>query len=254
MRQKLSPLAVIASALVLFPWGAFADSLSLNQVIESHDVVIVGERHRKQESTQWFTWVVSDYVKNGSCLQVALEIGSDQQPTLDAAMKGNAPISSIQISPIIDHPSYRNMLTGFSEMTEAGKCLSLHAINAPLGVSKNRDEWMAARIETLNGEAPILVLVGNLHALKQVNWYQDVQGKDFLAERLQSDGIDVFSVLQYWHPESCANRSARLIAVSESRAYGVLSHVLEPVAADLPEKPLGVFDAAKVWGCEKRGR
>ena len=250
MRQRFLALAVTASIFVLFSWGASADSPSLNQEITNHDVVIVGEQHRKPESTQWFSQVVSTYVKDGACLQVALEIGSDQQPALDVVMKGNTPVSSVRISPIIDHPSYRDMLIGFRKMVEAGRCLSLHAIDAPLGVSRNRDEWMAERIMLLKGDVAAIVLVGNLHALKQVAWHQEALGEPFLAERLQTAGVDVFSVLQRWPSGTCKSRHPRLVPVGEPEAHAVLAHILEPVAADVPEKPSGVFDAAVVWECQ----
>ncbi|MDQ6982485.1 MAG: hypothetical protein Q9M08_05715 [Mariprofundus sp.] len=137
---------ILTAMLFIFTMtAAFIAPVSASPLFD-HQVVIIGETHRHADSTQWFLTTVSNYVKNGKCLHVALEIKSAQQPVLNAAMRGDAPFSSIHIHPIIDHPSYRLMLRGFGDLIMKRRCLTVHAINAPQNVRVNRGKWMAEHI------------------------------------------------------------------------------------------------------------
>jgi hypothetical protein len=216
-----------------------------------HQVVIIGETHRRADSTEWFLTTVSNYVKNGKCLHVALEIKSSQQPVLNAAMRGNAPFSSIRIHPIIDHPSYRDMLKGFGGLIMKKHCLTVHAIDAPKNVRVNRDKWMAEHFPDIRNGTPIIALLGSLHALKQVNWYQGVKDEPYLAERLQAAGIDVFSVIQNWPSGNCETRKVNFVTADTKEGTRALGHVLDPVAADFPDDPYSAIDAALVWKCQQ---
>ena len=182
---------------------------------------------------------------------MALEIKSNQQPVLDAAMKGKASVSAIRIHPIIDHSAYRHMLTGFADLITKRNCLSVHAIDAPQNVHVNRDKWMEERISDIGKGALIIDLLGNLHALKYVDWHQGIEDEVFLAERLQSTDIDVFSVIQHWSSGGCKTRQVKFVATDTPEGNMSLAHVLEPVAADFPDNPYAVIDEALVWKCQE---
>ena len=113
--------------------SAESDRLSLPFIIGSKKILIIGESYGQPESSQFVSESVSEYVNSGGCLKVGLEISSDQQETLDSAMKGEVSVSEIQINDIIDSAAYRRMLFDLSAQIKAGKCLSVHAIGPGLG-------------------------------------------------------------------------------------------------------------------------
>jgi len=212
----------------------------------NHHITIIGEIHHHPDSTAWFLKTVSEYVEGNKCLNVALEVSSEQQDNINKAMNEDAPVSAIRISSIIDHTGYSSMLSGFSRLITAGNCFKVYAIDAPLKVHESRDEWMLKRIKELDDESiPWAILVGSLHALKQLNWYPKAHGKPFLAELLQGDGYDVFSIIQSWPDKECPERSGKYV----SDVREPLKHLLEPVAAYAPALPKNAIDAAIVWKC-----
>jgi len=219
-------------------------------ILFQHPITIVGENHNHADSTKWFLTTVTEYVKKGKCLNVALEIESSQQATLKAAMAGDIPISSIQINSIIDHPGYRQMLAGLGNLTGSGNCFNVYAIDAPHSENVNRDEWMTEQIFRIGKNAPTMALLGNLHALKYVDWYSEANGEPFLAERLHSIGMDVFSVIQDWPSGDCNSRQDTMVTVDTREGKNALNHVLEPVAANLPHNPESVIDLAIIWSCK----
>jgi len=242
-------IILTAILLIIVMPAAFITPVSASPIFD-HQVVIIGETHRRADSTEWFLTTVSNYVKNGKCLHVALEIKSSQQEALNAAMKGDVPFSSIHIHPIIDHPSYRHMLRGFGDLIMKKRCLTVHAIDTPKGVRVNRDKWMAEHFPDIEKGTTIVGLFGSLHALKQVNWYQRIKGEPHLAERLQSAGMDVFSVIQNWTSGDCETRKANFVTTNSMEGIRALEHVLEPVAANFPDDPHSAIDAALVWKCQ----
>jgi len=235
--------------LLISSTACFATEIA-PQTLFRHQITIIGENHHHEDSTKWFLTTVSNYVKNGTCLNVALEIESNQQSILDAVMKGSAPVSSIRIHSIIDYPAYRQMLTGFSSLIADGSCLHIYAIDAPQSAHINRDDWMAEELTSIGKNSTTIALLGNLHSLKHINWYKEANGEPFLAERLQSNGIDVFSVIQDWPLGSCNARQAKLAAAGSLEGHAALEHVLEPVAANLPDNPISAIDMAIVWSCQ----
>jgi len=233
-------------ALVIFACAATPVVSVASPLFTSHHITIVGETHHHPDSTVWFLKAVSEYVEGYQCLNVALEIGSDQQDIINEAMSEDASVSAIRISSIIDHPSYRKMISGFKALKSDGRCLKVYAIDAPLSINRNRDEWMLKRIKEVDDESiPWVVLIGSLHALKQVNWYPEANGKPFLAELLQGGGYDVFSIIQDWTNQECTERSSEYVSDVREPIY----HLLEPVAAYRPEAPHDAIDAAIVWKC-----
>jgi len=240
--MRFRKYALILFVCVMMPVVSVAEPL-----FASHHITIVGENHKHAESPEWFLRSVSEYVQDNRCLNVALEVSSDQQDNINEVMNENAPLSAIRISSIIDHETYREMFSGFSRLIAAGNCLKVYAVDAPQKVHESREEWMLKRIKELDDEsAPWAILIGNLHALKQVNWYPDVHGKPFLAELLQKDGYDVFSIIQDWTNQECTERSGK--NVSDVREP--LNHLLEPVAAYAPRHPKSAVDAAIIWSCQ----
>ena len=108
--------------------------------MEPHSITIVGERHKRPESIQFFRELISRYLQQDKCLAVALEIPSDQQTTLDETVEGRKAVADIEIPPMIDHPFYRLLIDDLVAMKRGGACLKLIAIDGKVGLNDNRDE------------------------------------------------------------------------------------------------------------------
>ena len=230
---------IILILLISYSTFAHADGLQaiakqLRTLLDKHDILIIGENHRKEESTRLISALTADYLETGKCLSVALEINSDQQPTIDSAMSGITSIHDIKISSIIDHPEYREMLSRFLDLKTEGKCLKVVAVDG-FRQEQSRDEWMAANLEPLL-KGKVLFLVGNLHAIKRIRW-ESGKLDPFVAERLVAKGYDVCSVMQAWDGRE---------GLTELTLADV-AQVLDPVAALMPSDTKEFGDYSVHW-------
>ncbi len=208
-------------------------------------LVIVGERHQRASSTTWFARLVMQRLAKGQCLGVALEISSDQQDTLDTAMRGEVPVDAVHVHAIIDHAGFRDMLTFFANEVQEGGCLAVRAIDAPSGESVKRDEWMAQQLAAMAAHRPVFALLGNLHALPGVKWEPGTNGGPFVAERLKARGMDIISIVQYWPKTVCAGPTATWTKASDSEGHAAMQAVMAPVAAETISAP----DWVLIWRC-----
>src|SRR3990167_5552174 len=223
------------------------DKVSLPFLMGSKQVLIIGESYGQPESARFFSKTVTEYLNGGGCVKVGLEISSDQQETLDSAMKGEAPLSQIQINDIVDSVTYRQMLTDFSGQIRAGKCLSVHAIDAPGSVPVTRDAWMEKQVVSMMGDTPVVLLVGNIRAVK------DSGGEDtgkLLAERISEKTPGVATVLQHWRPGQCENKTLVYINAKDERAGTYIKETVKDMTPEMPETPAVIADGVLVWSCE----
>jgi hypothetical protein len=227
---------------------AQSDELSLPFLIGSKQVYVLGESYGQEESAEFFSKTVTEYVNGGGCLKVGLEITSDQQETLDSAMKGQVSISEIKINDIIDSEAYRRMLSDLSGQIKAGRCLSVHAIDAPASVPVSRDAWMEKEVVRLIGDTPVVLLVGNARAVKNSGAGTDDSGK-LLAERLSSRAIGVASTIQYWEPGQCEDRTSEYVSTSDEKAGVYVKESVGNVTTQMPEDPKVIADGILVWSC-----
>ena len=199
-------LIAITMLLFFLPLPAYSGVLSpetrqfLIENIRAHDVTILGERHRRSESTALLIELADALTADGNCLAVALEFDTDQNATLDAFMAGKEPVGAIVVSSIIDHPGFRDMLVELRQLAHGGRCLEVQAVDMPQRLwheEKTRDSWIADQLVAISGERPVLALLGGAHALRITRWES---GKDNpqTAELLLRQGLTVFSVIQYW--------------------------------------------------------
>jgi len=159
-------------------------------------VLLLGETHQNPMSQELFLSLVRNLQGQGKYVFVGLEISSDQQSNLDALLAGSTG-SELQLYPAIDHSAYRNMLKQLGDYPKS--VLTVAAIDAAVK-ENNRDEIMAgAIINAVSSKkfTAITVLVGNLHAIKDIKWHpESAASTRYLAERLVEKGIDVCSVMQ----------------------------------------------------------
>ena len=119
---------------------------------------------------------------NSGVTHIGLEIASDQQDKIDQFMKTGAGVNDIQIHSQIDCPEYRNL---FNVIRRLGPDKRPSPVALDLPKSKydgkiSRDEWMAESIAGVfesNPNAKMLVVVGNNHVLKKLDWRDHVVNK-----------------------------------------------------------------------------
>lgn len=227
--------------------SAQQDKTSLPFLLGSKQVLVIGESYGQPESEKFFSKTVTEYLNGGGCLKVGLEISSDQQSVLDSAMKGEVPVSQIQINDIVESDAYRQMLTDFSGQIKAGKCLSVHAVDAPGSVPVSRDAWMEKEVVQMIGDTPVVLLVGNIRAVKDSG--SEGSGK-LLTERLSERAFGVASVMQSWRPGQCENRTVEYINASDEKAGVYIKETIGEVSEKMPDKPTAIADGVLVWSCD----
>ena len=225
--------------------------LSLDSLKGSNQILVLGESYGQDESTIFFTKIVTDYVDVGGCLNVGLEIPSDQQDVLDKSMRGEISISDIQIDNVIDHDAYREMLVNFSEEIISGKCLSVYAIGKPGSIPISKDAWMEQEVVKITEDKPLALLVGNKHAIKDFNTVND-DNRKLLTQRLRSRSFGVSSILQHWKPGYCEVKSVKLYKTTEKNKSKIyVKEAIGEISAEMPEKVSMVTDGVLVWSCKK---
>ncbi|SCZ64719.1 TraB/GumN family protein [Thiohalomonas denitrificans] len=257
----MNRMEVLVAACALWLWSAnsaaHSDLLAFPQpllrLLQPSTVVVLGEKHRQPESPQFVTRLAEAYLHQGGCLAVALEITSDQQPTLERVLAGELPVGSIQVFQGIDHPPYRIMIERLANLMQAGHCLTVHAIDEPTNEKGSRDAWMARAVEgLLTEQRAVLALIGNLHAVKTVHWEPTVlKPKRFLAEHLVDAGLVVVSVMQSW-PEAASSTPLRATLVPAGAPAGItaVSRITGILAAYPPKTPEDVTDWVITWTTE----
>jgi len=239
-------------ALILFN-NAYAQNeiLSIKSLIGTNQILVIGESYGQIESADYFSGIVTDYVNEGACLKVGLEIPSDQQDLLDRAMRGEVSMSDVEIDNIIDHDGYREMLVNFSEQIISGKCLSVYAINPPSSVPMAKDAWMEQQVVKIADDKPIVLLVGNKHAVKDFNTTED-SSNTLLAQRLRARSFGVSSVLQHWKTGYCATKNVKFYdTTTDKKSVIYVKQAIGEISAEMPEKVSMVSDGVMVWSCEK---
>ena len=167
--------------------------------LPGHDAVFLGTRHRRPRLLAFVGDLVATLSRTG-LTHVALEIASDQQPALDRFMAGRGRLSEIRIDPNIDCAAYRALL---ERIRAAGVgALAMDLPQDRWSAAQGRDRWMARRLAGLFARSAgtrVLVVAGNLHALKRIQW---------LAPSLETGGIR--------HHLSIRRPDLRLLSVAQS--------------------------------------
>lgn len=252
--RKISYLFITITICFLLQYESYAqkEGISITSLMGSNQILIIGESYGQPESTQFFSEKVLEYIESGACLNVGLEIPSDQQEVLDSAMAGQVSISEIEIDNVIDHDGYREMLVSFSEAIKSGKCLSIYAINPPRSIPVAKDAWMEQEVVKITGDRPVVLLVGNKNAVKEIKSAGDAESK-LLAQRLRERSYGVSSVLQHWKPGGfCATKTVRLYSTTtDKKAKIYVKESIGELGAEMPEKVSMLSDGVLVWGCER---
>jgi hypothetical protein len=180
----------------------------VSSIIESSEdssVLILGEKHRNPESHKLTEAFVKSLIRQGNKVFFGMEIPSSSQDDLERVLVGQEPVCQEFISPIVDHPAYKEMLRKLGMLQANGALLHIRAIDAPPSV-KDRDGAMWSNVlVALDGRQydRLVLLVGNIHGIKHIVWAPEVSNnRQYLAGRLIQEGVKVFTVMQYWGEEN----------------------------------------------------
>ena len=222
----------------------------IESYLKKSPVVIIGDTGFDLDSTVFVKNIIDEYVRTNGCLIVALEITSDQQELLDNVIAGKASFSDIKLNQYLDNKSYKVLLEGLAKLISDGKCLKVVAVDKPESSPLERDAWMSKKVLSLVGTEPVIVLAGNLQAIKKVKWINEENKTVYLAERLRNKGIRVSTLFQYWTAGECDRMFSKIILAQGPKAKHYIGDVLNTMGAAPPNNPTEVTDSIIIWSCE----
>ncbi|NIP38257.1 MAG: hypothetical protein GWO07_04635 [Candidatus Dadabacteria bacterium] len=141
------------------------------------------------------------------------------------------------------------MLSSFKDFKASGKCIKVFGVDVPDTMPIEKDVWMARMINNLVGDDPVLVLVGNRHTFKNVQWKNDENKKTVLAQKLKSDGVNVASVMQYWEKQDCISKIADFLDTDNQYTGVYVSDIIKPLSIKPPDNVSQITDGIILWNC-----
>jgi len=238
------------SILIVFNFFSFAKGSLIDSYLQKSAVVIIGDTGFDQDSISFVKNIISEYTGNKGCIKIGLEITSDQQQKLEQALKGESSLSDLKLSQYVDRKAYFDLLESFGKFLSEGKCLKVVAIDKPESTPIDRDAWMSKKVMDMVGTEPVLILAGNLQAIKKIKWISENNKTVFLAERLRKKGLRTTTMFQYWTPGECGRRLSKIILAQGPRAKNYIGDILDTIGAKLPDNASEVTDSIIVWNCE----
>ena len=172
----------------------------LHSKLSNHDIVFLGTKHRQPRILNFIAELIPS-LKELGVTHIGLEIPSDQQENIDTYMKTGNGLQDIQLHPQIDCPAYRNL---FIVLRNSGGPAPI-ALDLPKSEYKgdiSRDEWMGLSLLKVLRDTPnakILVVVGNLHTLKKLDWEERLGNKNLSIRQYilrEKPSIKMWSVAQ----------------------------------------------------------
>jgi hypothetical protein len=152
----------------------------------------LGTRHKRDPILQFISDLIPT-LHDAGVSHIGLEICSDQQDNIDHFIETGSSIADIKIHPQIDRPGYRDLLKHIQSL-DKDKRSDVVAIDLPKSQygQMSRDEYMVESIVGIFGNHPgakVLVVVGNNHVLKKLDWQVHVPSK---TESIRSYLSEVF--------------------------------------------------------------
>jgi hypothetical protein len=149
--------------------------------LKSNNIVFLGTRHKQPPVLKFISKILTELHDSG-VTHIGLEIESDQQENIDKFISEETGLSNIQIHSQIDCREYRDLFKVLRNL-DPDKRPAPIALDLPKSKYKekiSRDEWMAMSIAGVfesNSKARMLVVVGNNHILKKLDWQDQVINK-----------------------------------------------------------------------------
>jgi hypothetical protein len=189
-----------AYLVIIVPHDSFASDFPIHQnpqsyvlnKFQSYDIVFLGTRHKQTPILNFVSELITA-LPNSGVTHIGLEIASDQQGIIDRFMKTGAGLNNIQLHSQIDCPEYRHLFSLIRSLDpdKRPKPVALDLPKSKYGDNISRDEWMAgwiAEVFKSNPNAKMLVIVGNNHVLKKLDWRETVINRhrsirEYLSEK-----------------------------------------------------------------------
>jgi len=223
------------------------------QKLSSHDIVFLGTRHKKEAILRFVSGLIP-HLHERRTTHIGLEISSDQQDNIECFLQTGNGLDEINIHPLIDCVEYRTLFTTIRPLGKS-KIPTVVALDLPQSRYQgkiNRDEWMArsiAKIFHRNPNAKLLVVVGNLHILKKIEWEDGVSNPHgFICSYLNelTSHLSMFSIGQCIDesPKECdftrefSQLEGAVAMDCDGRFAGWKIGIMSPVAA----KPIQVYE------------
>jgi hypothetical protein len=159
---------------------------------QSHGLVLLGTRHKREPILQFISNLIP-VLYDAGVTHIGLEISLDHQDKIDHFIETGTGLKGIKIHPQIDRPGYRDLLKHIQSL-DKDKRSDVVAIDLPKSQygQMSRDEYMVESIVGIFGNHPgakIIVVVGNNHVLKKLDWQVHVPSK---TESIRSYLSEVF--------------------------------------------------------------
>ncbi|MGA2224776.1 MAG: hypothetical protein ABSH41_10075 [Syntrophobacteraceae bacterium] len=243
LRSACAGCGPAASQKAVDPKSFFRSSIS------SHDVILLGAKHN-QPSTSLFLIDILPVLAGFGVTHVGLEITSDQQPKIDNFLHTGSGLDEIEIFHAIDRPEYRRFLDSV-RLCEL-KPVALDLPGSMWNTSYTRDEWMARTISGVfqqESRVKMLVIAGNLHTLKRVDWINPTKTDVFLPGYLSKyePELKSLSVLSDYDdsPSQCCKVRKKYESFEKPLVLNAMGLDLRPGVLDIiAAKPLKVDQIA----------
>ena len=197
--------AFVSPDVVLYAENYTVNGDSQAYILEkfkSHNLLMLGTRHKRQPILKLISNLIPNLYDAG-VTHIGLEICSEQQDKIESFFKTGNGLADIKIHYQIDCPGYRDLLKQIRGLDE-DKRPDIIAIDLPKSQygQMSRDEYMAQSIAEVFGNMPdakILIVSGNNHVLKKLDWQNHVPNKtrsvrSYLDELVT--GLSAFSIGQ----------------------------------------------------------
>ena len=148
--------------------------LYILEKLKSHDIIFLGTTHKNSTILKFISDLIP-YLPEAKVTHLGLEISSNQQNKIDNFLENGTGLVDIKLHFQIDCPEYRNLikLTRTLEKNNRPDIVALDLPESMYQKEMSRDEWMATSIKNafrFNSHVKMLVVVGNLHVLKNIAW------------------------------------------------------------------------------------
>ncbi len=206
-----SNLLLAAIFIIIIPQSSQATDYKLNhnpqsyvlKKFQTHNIVLLGTRHKQPAILNFISELITA-LHNSGVTHIGLEITSDQQNKINNFLNTGVGLSYISIYPQIDCPEYRNLFTVLRTL-DPNKRRAPIAIDLPKSKYNepiSRDEWMSKSIEKIfrkNPNAKMMIIIGNNHILKKLDWQDHVPNphrsiREYLSEKRSN--LRIFSIGQ----------------------------------------------------------
>jgi hypothetical protein len=180
---RLALLIPIATLPILTATGSANDVLIppieyIHAKLQQKDILFLGTTHKELKILRFIAELIPSLKRLGVS-HVGLEIASDQQQQIDAFMRTGNGLDDIKLHPQIACPEYLYL---FKVLRESGgpPPVAIDLPSSEYGGNISRNNWMARSLLAVfkaNPQAKMLIVVGNHHALKKLEWEEHVPDK-----------------------------------------------------------------------------